>query len=341
MKFRNIVAVAVSIVAMSTATFAANNINVTVNGLTINFGSTKPEIVNGRTMIPVRGLFEKMGYSVKWDNATRTATIKDSNKIISCSETKLTSTDVSTNQTTTISSDVLPQIINNRFYLPLRSIANAADCNVDWDSETKTVKLTYISEAMSNGSGSNISSASSTNTTNSTGTKKEKTEEEKLEAQAAFMNPDGDISETADTYFKTIFPLLQQLKTDCLSNNNPVFEVFYDRNSDKSVTGTEKNFVKVYADIDKINAISVPSGLGNINAVIKSYISDVQDCCQLSIDSANGKITPEETATKAKALAEQRRNTSYDYADMLYKYFQSVEVLWESVYGDYILDLLS
>ena len=103
----------------------------------------------------------------------------------------------------------------------------------------------------------------------------------------------------------------------------------------------KKNFVKVYADIDKINAVSVPAGLGNINTVIKSYVNTVQDCCQLSIDSANGKITPEETATKAKALADQRRNTSYDYADMVYKYFQSVDVLWESVYGDYILDLLS
>ena len=170
---------------------------------------------------------------------------------------------------------------------------------------------------------------------------KELTEEEKMEAQATFMNPEGDITTSADTYFKTMFPLLQQLKNDCLSNNNPVFEAFYDRNSDKSITGTEKNFVKVYADIDKINAVSVPAGLGNINTVIKSYVNTVQDCCQLSIDSANGKITPEETATKVKALADQRRNTSYDYADMVYKYFQSVDVLWESVYGDYILDLLS
>lgn len=162
-----------------------------------------------------------------------------------------------------------------------------------------------------------------------------------MEAQATFMNPEGDITTSADTYFKTMFPLLQQLKNDCLSNNNPVFEAFYDRNSDKSITGTEKNFVKVYADIDRINAVSVPAGLGNINTVIKSYVNTVQDCCQLSIDSANGKITPEETATKVKALADQRRNTSYDYADMVYKYFQSVDVLWESVYGDYILDLLS
>lgn len=339
MKFRNIAAITIGTIAMATTTFCASNINVTLNGLDISFGTAKPEIINGRTMIPVRGLFEKMGYSVKWDSATRTATLTSSDNIITCSETKLTKTDKTTEQTTTVQSDVLPQIVNDRFYLPLRSVANAADCNVDWDSASKTVKISYVSEAMSNGSGS-ISSSSSNKTTSST-TKKEKTEEEKMEAQAAFMNPEGDISASADTYFKTMFPLLQQLKNDCLSNNNPVFEVFYDRNSGSSIKGTEKNFVKVYADIDKIKAVSVPAGLGNINTIITSYVNTVQDCCQLSIDSANGKITPEETATKAKALADQRRNTSYDYADMVYKYFQSVEVLWESVYGDYILDLLS
>ena len=339
MKFRNIAAITIGTIAMATTTFCASNINVTLNGIDISFGAAKPEIINGRTMVPVRGLFEKMGYSIKWDSATRTATLTSSDNIITCSETKLTKTDKETDQTTTVQSDVLPQIVNDRFYLPLRSVASAADCNVDWDSASKTVKISYISEAMSNGSGS-ISSVSSNKTTSST-TKKEKTEEEKMEAQAAFMNPEGDITASADTYFKTMFPLLQQLKSDCLSNNNPVFEVFYDRNSGNSIKGTEKNFVKVYADIDKIKAVSVPAGLGNINTIITSYVNTVQDCCQLSIDSANGKITPEETATKVKALADQRRNTSYDYADMVYKYFQSVDVLWESVYGDYILDLLS
>lgn len=80
------------------------------------------------------------------------ATHYSSDNVITCSETKLTKTDKETEQTTTVQSDVLPQIVNNRFYLPLRSVANAADCNVDWDSASKTVKISYISEAMSNGS---------------------------------------------------------------------------------------------------------------------------------------------------------------------------------------------
>ena len=66
-------------------------------------------------MVPVRGLFEKMGYSIKWDSATRTATLTSNENTITCSETKLTKTDKGTEQTTTVQSDVLPQIVNNRF----------------------------------------------------------------------------------------------------------------------------------------------------------------------------------------------------------------------------------
>ena len=73
MKFRNIAAITIGTIAMATTTFCASNINVTLNGLAISFGDAKPEIINGRTMVPVRGLFEKMGYSIKWDSATRTA----------------------------------------------------------------------------------------------------------------------------------------------------------------------------------------------------------------------------------------------------------------------------
>lgn len=90
MKFRNIAAITIGTIAMATTTFCASNINVTLNGLNITFGDAKPEIINGRTMVPVRGLFEKMGYSIKWDSATRTATLTSSDNVITCSETKLT-----------------------------------------------------------------------------------------------------------------------------------------------------------------------------------------------------------------------------------------------------------
>lgn len=52
MKFRNIAAITIGTIAMATTTFCASNINVTLNGLNITFGDAKPEIINGRTMVP-------------------------------------------------------------------------------------------------------------------------------------------------------------------------------------------------------------------------------------------------------------------------------------------------
>ena len=81
MKFRNIAAITIGTIAMATTTFCASNINVTLNGLNITFGDAKPEIINGRTMVPVRGLFEKMGYSIKWDSALKLSLLKQTKKL--------------------------------------------------------------------------------------------------------------------------------------------------------------------------------------------------------------------------------------------------------------------
>lgn len=350
MKFRNIAAITVGTIIMSTSVFCASTINVSLNGLNITFADAKPTILNGRTMVPLRSVFDKMGYSIAWNATTRTATLTGADKTIQCSEKKLSVTNNNTKQTTTVQSDVLPQILNDRFYLPLRSVASAAECNVDWDANTKTVKISYKTQADSPASSSNssssnssVSSGNSSSKTTGSSSYKSKTEEEKQADYEAYLEPMGDISNTSDTYFKAIFPLLQQLKSNCTNSGNPVFSKFYglaDRDS-SSITGTETNFAKVYEYIDKINAISAPADLTSVNASVREYLKLVQSCCQISIDSANGKITPEETAAKVAALATQKQTISYDYSKALYAHFTENSVLWESVYGDYILDLLS
>jgi hypothetical protein len=36
-----------------------------------------PEIINGRTMLPVRFVAMNLGFNVQWDNATKTITINN------------------------------------------------------------------------------------------------------------------------------------------------------------------------------------------------------------------------------------------------------------------------
>ena len=57
----------------------AEDINVTVNSEYVDF-DTPPVIIDGRTLIPIRAVAEKIGLKVTWDQETQTASIINSDK---------------------------------------------------------------------------------------------------------------------------------------------------------------------------------------------------------------------------------------------------------------------
>ncbi len=97
-------------------------------------------IVEGRTLVPVRGVFEYMGYSVEWYADTKTAvlTSKDESAVITLTNGENTFTV----NDTVITPDVPQQIIDGRFMLPLRAVGEAVNANVEWDSENKAAYIT-------------------------------------------------------------------------------------------------------------------------------------------------------------------------------------------------------
>ncbi len=117
---------------------AAEGDSVTVysNG---NLVADKGIIVEGRTLVPVRGVFEYMGYDVQWDNDTKTATLTNEKK-----ETVITLTnrnDTFTVNDTIITPEVPQQIIDGKFMLPLRAIGEAVNAKVGWNNDTKTATI--------------------------------------------------------------------------------------------------------------------------------------------------------------------------------------------------------
>lgn len=50
---------------------AAGDIRVEVNGKTVAF-DVPPTLVQGRTLVPLRGIFEALGVTPGWDNTTQT-----------------------------------------------------------------------------------------------------------------------------------------------------------------------------------------------------------------------------------------------------------------------------
>lgn len=121
----------------------ASDISVKLNGSAVEFTSQKPIIIEGRTFILVRGIFEKLGYNVAWDNTTKTAAFTNGSNIIEVT---------ADSETFNINGNKRPlevpaRIINGSMLLPLRAVGEAAGLTVDWDSSTKTVYLTSSSSA--------------------------------------------------------------------------------------------------------------------------------------------------------------------------------------------------
>ncbi|MBQ6555379.1 MAG: copper amine oxidase N-terminal domain-containing protein [Firmicutes bacterium] len=120
-----------AVCAMSASVFAGD---VSVNG---NIIDAQTVIVDSRTLVPVRGVFEELGYTVEWDGETKTASLTgEKTVIIKSGETTFTVDGA------TVTPEVPQQIIEGRFMLPLRAVGEAIGAEVDWEAETKTVIIT-------------------------------------------------------------------------------------------------------------------------------------------------------------------------------------------------------
>ncbi|MGE5458917.1 MAG: stalk domain-containing protein, partial [Methanobacterium sp.] len=98
----------------------------------------QPQIIDGRTMVPLRTIFEAMGAVLEWDGSTMTATaVKDSTTVV----IQIGNRSATINgQKQTL--DVPPMVINGSTLAPLAFVARAFGDYVRWDGATRTV---YIS----------------------------------------------------------------------------------------------------------------------------------------------------------------------------------------------------
>ena len=132
----------VIILAMNTTTFASN-VYVQLNGEIIDFTDSNgnrvdAQIVNNRTMVPLRKIFELLGATVEWDNSTRTASAHKDDVSIKLQIDNPVA-EVSTNGITRkIELDSKPILINDRTMVPLRFISESLGKQVAWDAREQT-----------------------------------------------------------------------------------------------------------------------------------------------------------------------------------------------------------
>lgn len=124
--------------AFSFSSFAdeAKAITVYVDGTTVSFDA-EPRIINNRTMVPMRAIFEAIGATVTWDDTTRTANSEFEGTTVSIQ----IGADMLLKNGESIPLDVPAQVKDSRTLVPVRAIAESFNCRVEWDGENRIVRI--------------------------------------------------------------------------------------------------------------------------------------------------------------------------------------------------------
>ena len=122
------------------AAYGNRPVTVTVDGHLVSFIDQEPIIVNNRVLVPVRGVFEHMGFEATWDSRARMARLeKDGIVVIIPAGTSAFFVN-----DTIITPDVPQQLVNDRMLLPLRAIAEAIGGSAVWDGTNRIARITSL-----------------------------------------------------------------------------------------------------------------------------------------------------------------------------------------------------
>jgi len=130
-----VIVLALVSVLLPDAILADASINVTIDGQAVLFENHGPVIADGRTLVPVRGVFEAMGFYVSWDGDTRTATLTRNGNVVEI----ILDSDVFTANGDEFQLEVPAQLIEGRTMLPIRAVLESVGYYLDWDGDSRTV----------------------------------------------------------------------------------------------------------------------------------------------------------------------------------------------------------
>ena len=258
MKLRTLFLTAAAALCLSVSTFA-QGVTVSLDGNTVSFPNQQPVVVEGRTLIPLRGVFDNMGYTISWNGNTKTVTLsKGSDTIVinigeSCYYLNGNRNAI----------DVPAQIINGSTMLPLRAIADATGANVTWDNNTKVAAIVTGGAQPSSSTAPAADSAS------------------ELDFLAKYQSILSEYSQNTQKFMQ-IYSDFNSSDIDSIEDVNKVADDFRD----------------VYnASVDaknKFEALNCPSAYKELNNATIAYIDSLANIAKLVPDLADGNITLED-----------------------------------------------
>lgn len=132
-----------SLMTMPASAATERVVDVRVNGYLVDFPDQQPYVnSDGRTLIPVRFVAETLGATVYWDRGIQGAVIeKDGMKIeLPIGKTEMTVTHAD-GKVEVITMNTAAVLKNGRTLVPIRFVAEAMGCYVDFSSAYQTVQV--------------------------------------------------------------------------------------------------------------------------------------------------------------------------------------------------------
>jgi len=117
---------------------SASDISVVIDETrNVNFDGQPPAMVDSRVLVPIRGVFEALGFTPSWDgqNSQATLTRHDFTVVVTIGSRYFTTNGV------THALDVPAQNIGGRTLVPLRAILESMGYELGWEGATQTVSV--------------------------------------------------------------------------------------------------------------------------------------------------------------------------------------------------------
>lgn len=200
--------------------FAHPPVTVLVNGQALSFDQP-PVILDDRTLVPMRAIFQALGAEVFWEESTQTVTALTTTDTL---QFRIGDAGLYKNGDLAYTMSVPAQIINERTLVPIRAIAESFGAAVGWDEQSYTVTI------QSQGSGQGAAQPSQT-----TGT----------QAAQDAPSPDGFTAEVKAPDGTTV--LTVKLESDVLAQKTAAAETISAKMAE--ITFAEgQGFLREYGD---------------------------------------------------------------------------------------------
>jgi hypothetical protein len=130
----------IALLMLGNSALAQGPIQVVLNGQPLVFSGTLPRQIKGSTLVPMRGIFEALGASVKFDKASQTVYGQKGATAIILPLGALTATVNGQPQTLPVPA----LLINGTTLVPLRFISESLGAAVFWNSPSRTVTIQTV-----------------------------------------------------------------------------------------------------------------------------------------------------------------------------------------------------